>query len=334
MNKHRQIVIIALFAILALTAFLSLAFGTYKIPIERFFEIIRGNGTIAEKNVFFGIRLPRLILGIAVGGSLALAGVLLQAIFRNPLVEPYTIGISGGASFAVCLAVSFRIINFLGHYSLYFSGFFGASIVLSIFYLLKRYGFIKTINTLLLCGIMASFVFSSLIMLVLSFSKAEEAHGILFWLMGALDHSTLKLSIAALGISIFCLICVFTLSYQLDALLLGEEQAFYLGINVEKAQFRFFFFAALLTSAAVSLSGIVGFVGLSIPILIRRLIGNKHKYLLPSSFLGGAAFLSICDFLARTLISPRELPVGVITGLIGGSVFIWAILNSGGKKNV
>ncbi len=334
MNRRRNMMLVLILAILALASFFSLASGTYRIPAERLFEIIRGNGTIPENDVFFGMRLPRLILGLAVGGALSLAGVLLQAIFRNPLVEPYTIGISGGASFAVCLAVSLGLVGALGPFSVYLAGFVGAGAVMLILYSLNSRGRIRNISTLLLSGIMAGFVFSSLIILVLAFSKAEDAHGILFWLMGALDHSNLKLSLSALGISLLCLCSAFVFFSELDALLLGEEQAAHLGIDVPRAQFRFFLLAAILTTVAVSLSGIIGFVGLAIPIVARRIMGNSHRHLLPGAFLAGAAFLSLCDLVARTLISPRELPVGVITGLVGGSMFIWTLLNAGGRKNV
>nr|HPN84960.1 iron chelate uptake ABC transporter family permease subunit [Victivallales bacterium] len=204
MNK-RIFTLSAILLILIGASIFSLLNGAYHIPLDRFLEILSGNGSEAEKNVFWGMRFPRLLLALAVGGALSLAGVLLQAIFRNPLVEPYTIGISGGASFAVCITVSTGLAGIVGPFSVYAAGFIGAAAVISFLYLLNLRGRINNINTLLLSGIMISFVFSSLIMLVLAFSKAEDAHGILFWLMGALDHSTIKLSASALLLSFICL---------------------------------------------------------------------------------------------------------------------------------
>jgi iron complex transport system permease protein len=333
MWNKRRLALCTIFAILAISSVASLLKGTYYIPLDRFIEILLGNASLAEKDVFWGMRFPRLLLALAVGGSLSLAGVLLQAIFRNPLVEPYTVGISGGASFAVCIVVTTGLIHILGPFSIYFSGFSGASLVIFILYFLNARGKIKNINTLLLSGIMMSFIFSSLIMLVLSFSHAEDAHSILFWLMGALDHSTMQLSLFALFISFMCLCFVFFFFHELDALLLGEEQAYHLGINVARAQLRFFLVAALLTAVAVSLSGIIGFVGLAIPMISRKLLGNSHRYLLVGTYLAGAAFLSICDLISRTIISPRELPVGVITGIIGGTLFVWTLLKPKSQVN-
>ncbi len=334
MKNKRPFILLAMLAVFFASALLSMLIGTYCIEADRLMEIVSGKGTAAENNIFFGLRLPRVLLGLAVGGSLSLAGVLLQAIFRNPLVEPYTIGISGGASFMVCLVVSLGLVGVFGAFSVYLAGFAGASAVVFILYLLNSGGRIKNITTLLLSGIMMSFIFSSLIMLVLAFSKAEDAHGILFWLMGSLEHTDLKLSLFAFLASFICLVSVIFFFHELDALLLGEEQAGYLGIDVSRAQFRFFLAASFLTALAVSLSGIIAFVGLAIPLISRKLIGNSHRYLLPGAFLSGASFLVLCDLAARTIISPMELPVGVITGIIGGILFVWTLFNGGKKQNV
>ncbi len=326
MKLSRPAVLAAVAAVFAVGACCSLALGTYSISPGRFIEIISGNGTPVENNVFFGIRLPRVLLGLAVGGSLSLAGVLLQAIFRNPLVEPYTIGISGGASFAVCLAVSWGITAALGRFSVYAAGFIGASAVVAILYMLNSRGRIRNINTLLLSGVMISFIFSSLVMLVLAYSKAEDAHGILFWLMGSLGHSDVRISLVTFCCAAASLAFVLIFFHELDALLLGEEQAGYLGIDVPRAQFRFFMVASFLTALSVSLSGIIAFVGLAIPLLARKIIGSSHKFLLPCAFFAGAAFLVLCDLAARTIVDSMELPVGVITGIIGGILFVWTFL--------
>ena len=264
-------------------------------------------------------------MGFAIGGALSLAGVILQGMFRNPLVEPYTLGISGGAALGVCLNIVFHLHREVGILTIPLSGFLGAILVITLVYSLSiRKGILK-IQGLLLTGVMISFISSSLIMLIMAVSRTEDLHGIVFWIMGSLEEPNWFLIKLAVLVSLLGLITSYFFCLQLNAFSLGEEEALYLGINVEKTKRMLFILASLLTGCSVSIAGVIGFVGLVVPHFVRMFVGWDHRILLISSFLCGAGFLIFCDTLARTIILPLELPVGVITGILGGSLFVYAL---------
>jgi len=279
-----------------------------------------------EYAILFDIRLPRIILGFAVGGALSLAGVLLQGIFRNPLVEPYTLGISGGAALGVALSIVLKIAKNFGLIFMPLLGFLGAGIVVVLLYSLSMKKRILKMYELLLCGVMISFISSSFLMLIMAISRAEDLHGIVFWMMGSLEEPNLHLVWLVVLTSVLGLIASYFFCFDLNALLLGEEEAVHLGVNVERTKRLLFVLASLLTGVSVSVAGIIGFVGLLVPHLIRMFVGSDHRILNIASFLLGGAFLIFCDTLARIVIAPLELPVGVITGILGGSLFIYTIL--------
>lgn len=268
------------------------------------------------------IRLPRIILGLAVGGSLSLAGVILQGIYRNPLVEPFTLGISGGASLGVAVTIVFGLQVSLGSVMLPISGFLGAFLIIFLVYTISSRGGSINIQRMLLTGVMVSFVASSAMMFLMSVSTAENLHGIIFWIMGSLDEPDNFL----IGLTLVSSLVVLVLSYlfvqALNALRLGEEKALHLGINTNVAVRVLFILASLLAGICVSVAGVIGFVGLIIPHILRLIFGSDYRILLISSFLLGASFIILSDVLARTIIAPNELPIGVITGIIGGVVFI------------
>lgn len=299
-------------------ALFSLFTGSVDISFNK---ILKGT---SEYTIIFDIRLPRIILGFAIGGALSLSGVILQGMFRNPLVEPYTLGISGGAALGVCLNIAFGLNKvFIG--SIPISGFLGAILVILLVYFLSiRRGILK-IEGLLLTGVMLSFITSSLIMLLMAILSIEDLHGIIFWIMGSLEEPNSLLIQIAILISILGLIVSYLFYLDLNCLSLGEEGAIYLGVNVERTKRVLFILASLLTGCSVSIAGIIGFVGLVVPHFVRMFVGSDHRILLVASFLTGGAFLIFCDTLARTIIAPLELPVGVITGILGGSLFIYAL---------
>jgi len=311
-------------ALLAISIF-SLSVGPASIPFKKIISLIlEGRGT-TEYSIIFDIRLPRIILGFAIGGALSLAGVVLQGMFRNPLVEPYTLGISGGAAIGVSLNIVLRLHQTMGILTLPLFGFLGAAIVILLVYSLSiRRGILK-MQGLLLTGVMISFISSSLIMLIMSVSRAEDLHGIVFWIMGSLEEPSWVLIKLTFGVSIFGLVASYLFCLDLNALSLGEEEALHLGINIERTKRILFVIASLLTGFSVSAAGIIGFVGLVVPHFVRMFVGTDHRVLLISSFLCGAGFLIFCDTLARTVIAPMELPVGVITGILGGSLFVYAL---------
>jgi iron complex transport system permease protein len=301
----------------------SLGVGSAGIPLKKLiFLISKGKGT-TEYSILFDIRLPRIILGLAAGGALSLAGAILQGMFRNPLVEPYTLGISGGAALGVCLNLVLRLHRHLGILSLPVSGFLGAALIILLVYSLSlRRGTLK-IQGLLLTGVMISFISSSLIMLIMAVSRVEDLHGIMFWIMGSLEEPNGALIKMMLLLSVAGLLTSYLFWRDLNAMAIGEEEAIHLGLDIERTKRLLFLLSSLLTGAAVSVCGIIGFVGLVIPHLVRMLVGGDHRILFISSFLMGGAFLILCDTLARVMMPPMELPVGVITGIVGGGLFVY-----------
>jgi iron complex transport system permease protein len=326
---HWIIWILVLGAILLGVSIFSLSVGSAGLLAKKITSSIFGGKGTTEYSILFDIRLPRIILGFAVGGALSLAGVILQGMFRNPLVEPYTLGISGGAALGVCLNIVLRLSPKIGILSLPISGFLGAILVILLVYGLSRRKQILKIQGLLLTGVMISFIASSLVMLIMAVSRTEDLHGIIFWIMGSLEEPNWSLIKLMVSVSILGLFISYLLSSDLNALSLGEEEAVHLGINIERTKKVLFLLASLLTGCAVSVAGVIGFVGLVIPHLMRLFVGQDHRILLITSFLTGGTFLILCDTLARTIISPLELPVGVVTGIVGGIVFIYTLSKKG-----
>ena len=315
--------ILVLAGVLLGTGIFSLCVGSTSIPLKKIIHLVfEGKGT-TEYSILFDIRLPRIILGLAIGGALSLAGVILQGMFRNPLVEPYTLGISGGAALGVCLNIVLRIHRGFGVLTLPLFGFAGGVLVILLVYSLSiKRGALK-MQGLLLTGVMISFISSSLIMLIMALSRVEDLHGIIFWIMGSLEQPDWTL----IKIMFIVFIIGFFTSYlfwrDLNAMSIGEEEAMHLGIDVEKTKRLLFLVSSLLTGCAVSVCGIIGFVGLVVPHLVRMFVGGDHRILIICSCLVGGIFLILSDTLARTIIAPLELPVGVITGIVGGSIFVY-----------
>lgn len=315
-------------AVLVCAGVVSLSVGSAGIPIKKIIPVILSGKGSTEYSILFDIRLPRIILGFAVGGALTLAGVILQGMFRNPLVEPYTLGISGGAALGVSLNIVFRLYK-TAILTLPVSGFLGALFVIFLLYFINMRRGVVRLQGLLLNGVMISFISSSLVMLIMSLSRAEDIHGIIFWIMGSLDEPNWFI----IKVTGFTVIALFAVSYMfcrdLNAFSLGEEEAAHLGICVERSKRILFIIASLLAGFSVSVAGMIGFVGLVVPHFIRLAFGSDHRILMPAAFLTGGAFLILCDTIARTIIAPMELPVGVITGIVGGSLFIYALSKRG-----
>ncbi len=318
--------IAALLLLLLISVVISLSSGEVKILWTQLPEIFADKTSI-EYTVFTKIRLPRLILAIAVGGGLSLSGAILQGIYRNPLVEPYTLGISGGAALGVAVAIVFGF-HAASFVILPISGFIGAMVTLFLVYFLsvKKGGL--SVNSMLLIGVMVSFVASSAMMFLMSITTSDNLQSIVFWVMGSLDESNTMLIKIAIYSSLAGLVLTYFFAQPLNALRLGEMRAKHLGINTKVTVKLLFIIASLLTGIAVSVAGVIGFVGLVIPHLIRLIIGNDYRIIIGSSFIGGAIFLILSDTIARTIISPNELPIGVITGFVGGLVFIVVLSRS------
>jgi iron complex transport system permease protein len=323
------IFIAALILLLVISIVISLSSGEVKISWLQLPEILSNKDSL-EYTVLSKIRIPRLILAISVGGALSLSGAILQGIYRNPLVEPYTLGISGGAALGIAIAIVFGI-DSVSYLVLPVFGFIGAIVTLFLVYFLSIRKGGLSINSMLLIGVMVSFVASSAMMFLMSISTTDNIQRIVFWVMGSLDESNILLIRIAFFTAVSGLILTTFFAQPLNALRLGEVKAKHLGINTNVTIKLLFLVASLLTGVAVSVAGVIGFVGLVIPHLVRLIIGNDYRIIIGSSFLGGAIFLILSDTLARTIISPNELPIGVITGFVGGLVFIAVLSRSKSK---
>lgn len=317
------VVVLAL-VVLGISVF-SLCSGSAGIPIKKIAFLVFEGKQSPEHSILFDIRLPRIVLGFAIGGALSLAGVILQGMFRNVLVEPYTLGISGGAALGVCLNVVLGLKQIAGMVTLPLFGFFGAAIVIALIYFFSVKNNRLNIQNLLLTGVMISFISSSLIMLIMAISRLEDLHGIIFWIMGSLENPNWVLIKAVFFVSLSALCISYIFCFDLNAFSLGEEEAQHLGVNTERTKRLLFLIASILTGLSVSVAGVIGFVGLIVPHFARMFIGRDYRILLMSSFLCGAGFLILCDTIARTIVAPMELPVGVITGIIGGVLFVYAL---------
>lgn len=323
-KKHlRWVIYLAgLLVLLVASVILSLSVGEMNLGFFDIFSILGKGHSSMEYTIITQIRLPRVLLGIAVGGALSLSGVLLQGVYRNPLVEPYTLGISGGASLGVAFAIVFGLHQSIGSFVLPLSGFSGAFLIIFLVYSISsRHGRIN-IQSMLLTGVMISFIASSSMMLLMAITSAENLHGIIFWIMGSLDEPDMSLIYVALVMAFASLAVSYLFVQPLNALRLGEEKAKHLGINTDTTIKLLFLLASMLAGVCVAVAGVIGFVGLIIPHLMRLLVGSDYRILLVSSFVSGSIFLVLSDVIARTIISPNELPIGVITGIAGGIVFL------------
>jgi iron complex transport system permease protein len=302
--------------------------GSTPISLRRAFDVSQPFAENVDAQIFFVARLPRTLAGALVGAALATAGVVFQGLLRNPLATPYTLGVSAGAALGAMLAITFDwTLGFAGISAVPAAAFAGAAFAVGIVYTLARarHRGIST-DVLLLAGVTLNAFFSSLILCVQYFADFTDAYRTLRWLMGDLDVSSYQPLLAALPLLLVSLVAFAWLARPLNLLSVGPDSAETRGVTVATAQRRAFFSASLATGAAVSVSGPIGFIGIVVPHLVRLLVGSDHRVVLPASALFGAAFLVGCDVLSRTLVAPVEIPVGVITALIGGPFFLWLLV--------
>lgn len=279
------------------------------------------------RTILLQVRLPRLLLGFLVGCSLASVGVALQALLRNPLADPYVLGVSSGAALGAAVGVLIGAgTTFLAETALPACGFAGGLSALVIIYRMAKSYERLPIHSLLLAGVILNAIFSALIMFITSILEPNRSYGMMAWLMGTLTAPTyggLVSLVIYLSIGLFLL---FSQMRVMNVLALGEEPARSLGVDTEQAKRVIFVLTALVTGAVVSVSGMIGFIGMVVPHAVRLVIGADHRLLLPASALVGGTFLMGADTVARTLISPTEIPVGIITALAGGPFFVYLLL--------
>jgi iron complex transport system permease protein len=302
--------------------------GSTPISLTRAFDGRVPFADNVDAQIFFIARLPRVLAAALVGGALASSGAVFQALFRNPLASPDTLGVSSGAALGAVIAITFHLdFNLGGVSSIPLASIFGAFSALGIVYVLataRRRGLSTTV--LLLAGVTMTAFFSALIMFTQYLADFTDTFRMTRWLMGTLDVGgyTPLATAAPLLIVAFAMFAV--LPRPLDLLSLGADAASARGVDVVAAERAALVSASLATGAAVSISGPIGFVGIIVPHLVRLLVGSDHRLVLPASILFGASFVIVCDLIARTLFSPLEVPVGVVTALVGGPFFLWLLL--------
>ncbi len=296
-------------------------------PILDFFHLPVSEEVSLSKVIIWDIRLPRVLMGALVGMALAVAGTVMQALFRNPMADPYIIGLASGASVGASIVIVAGSSLFLfADYTLPIFAFGGALITIILVYQISNIQGTISVDTLLLSGITVG-SFMTAITSFLTYISGEHLRPIVFWLMGGLslvEGDWDSVIIAALIIVPSCLICLI-LARPLNLLLLGEETAQFRGLDVQKIQRILLILATLMTAVSVAFTGVIGFVGLIIPHLVRLITGPDHRILLPVSALSGATFLILADVLAKTIIYPTELPVGIITAFCGAPFFLYLL---------
>ncbi len=296
--------------------------GTERVSLARAMGLADA-GTGYDYEILFRIRLPRVVLAAIVGAALACSGAVLQALLRNPLADPYILGISSGAGLGTIIAVISGVQwTLLGRSPIAVFAFAGALGTVWLVWLIGRLTGRRQVTHLLLAGVVVNAFFSAMIMFLTSIANSSQVHATLFWLMGnIMEEDPLVLWISG-GFVLSGIVALFFMAPSLNAVSFGEADARAMGVNTGLVQAGAFAVAALITAVAVSLSGLVGFAGLIVPHGVRLVFGPDHRQLLPLSSVMGAIFLVLADTLARMVVAPAQLPVGVVTALVGGPFFL------------
>ncbi len=316
--------LIAALIVLAVVMVLCSLVGSQNISLKAAFSPSSQTGNInSDYEIFVHVRLSRIILAAIVGAALACSGVIFQALLRNPLADPYILGISSGAGLGAIIAViSGFSWTLWGRSPIAVFAFAGAIGTVWLVWSIGKVTGKSNVTGLLLAGVVVNAFFSAMIMFLTSIAKSSQVHATIFWLMGNMSEEKFEVLWFGGGITLAGIIALFYLSPQLNAISFGEKDAKSMGISTAKTQTIAFAIAASITAIAVSLSGLIGFVGLVIPHAIRLVFGPDHRQLLPLSAVFGAGFLVIADTLARIIVAPAQLPVGVVTAIIGGPFFL------------
>lgn len=273
----------------------------------------------ALRTIVFEIRLPRILMAALVGSALSICGVVMQAILRNPLAEPFVLGLSGGAAVG---SILFILLGWSMVGGGFLFSFVGAMFTLFAVLLLSRRKSGFSATRVILTGVIVNAFFTAFIMFVITTTSDELLHAILFWLYGDLSHSTYVSVWVLSAVLLFCFIVTYLFSRYLNILGVNEELGHQLGIEVERVKYVLLMLVSILTAFTVSLSGIIGFVGLIVPHLMRMAFASDHRLLLPASLVFGGVFMMLADTAARTIVSPSELPVGVVTAFLGAPFFL------------
>ncbi|MCK5628300.1 iron chelate uptake ABC transporter family permease subunit [Candidatus Bathyarchaeota archaeon] len=341
-----KLIILVLVLVMIVTSILSLGIGFAKIPFSNIFQIIAKripflNNLVdtslvipSEESIILQIRVPRILAGILVGAALAAAGVIYQGIFKNPMADSYVLGVSAGASVGASLVILFGVsFTLLAISTVQIAAFICAVLTVFLVYSISKVGGRVPITTLLLSGIAVT-IFLSAIVTIIQVMAGERLQIIVFWLMGGFYNIYMSDIWAIFPFIIFGIFASYFFVRDLNILALGEETAQHLGVDTAKVTKWLLIISSMVAAAAVSISGLIGFVGLMIPHMTRLIIGPDHRILLPASAITGAIFLVACDAVARVVLAPVELPVGVITALCGGPFFIYLLRKKKSKYSL
>jgi iron complex transport system permease protein len=301
---------------------LGASFGAGAVPLWRL-----GSSALSasDRAILLEVRLPRVLLAAVLGGALTTAGVVFQALLRNPLADPYVLGVSGGASVGGVLALLVGLGGAAaprGGLGVPAAAFCGALAALVAIERIATVDGRLAVPTLLLVGVIVNATSGAAIFFLQSIASSEQLHAMVFYLMGSVPSLGYREMAASAALALAGFVALFAGARSYNALALGESGAQALGVDVDRLKRRSFVLGSLLTAVAVSTGGLIGFVGLVVPHGLRLLLGPDHRLLLPAAFLGGGAFLVLCDLLARLVLAPNELPVGVITAVVGGPFFL------------
>ena len=324
-SRQRHLLLTFLISLIV-SALLGLSIGSFKISV---FDILLGKLDELGSTILYTIRMPRVMLAAFVGASLAISGACLQGLFRNPLADPGLIGVSAGAAlgaaFAIVVSARFISLNFLGPYLIPFSAIIGsASVIIILFGITKGFGY-DGVTYMLLAGIAVNAIAGVGIGVLTYISDDSELRSLTFWTMGSFGGVTWPLIMPAILVIIFSIVWIIGLSRKLDLIQLGDVEASRLGINIKKVRFGVIISSAVVVGISVALSGMIGFIGLVVPHLVRILGGVNHLYVLIGSAIFGSILMVISDMMCRVIISPAELPVGLITSGLGSPFFLWLI---------
>jgi iron complex transport system permease protein len=312
-----------LLAVLFIAFALGLSIGPAQSGMRSAFSALfsapASGGESVLYSIVWRIRFPRVLLAMIVGATLSLGGLVFQALLRNPLAEPFILGISGGSAIGAIIGILLGLSRFPG---ICFTSFIGSLGTLALILIMSTGTSILRKDALLLSGVMVNAFCSAIIMFLVSITQDVRLHNIIFWLMGDLSAPDLPQVVMLIAILVPCFMLIFLFSHAMNLMMMGKEMALTMGINIKAVTIALLVVTSFMVSATVSFSGLVGFVGLVIPHLLRLVLGPDHRFLVPTCLFSGAAYLVLCDLLARTLPQQGEMPAGVITALIGAPLFI------------
>jgi iron complex transport system permease protein len=320
-------VTLAMSAVLLVAGFIGLSAGSAGSGWDVVIRSLSGNADARLLHeIIWRLRLPRVLLAALLGATLSLGGMVFQALLRNPLAEPYILGVSGGSAIGAIVGILLGLSRFPGVWS---TAFVGSLATLGVLFLMSAGRSFERANTLLLSGVMVNAFCAAVIMFLVSMAQDSRLHNIIFWLMGDLGTATID-QVAALAATVLpCFVVIFTRSHAMNVMSMGSDMAHSMGVHIKSTSALLLIFTSLMVSATVSYCGLVGFVGLVMPHMLRLALGPDHRVLTPACILGGAAFMVLCDVLARTLPAQGEMPVGVISAMIGAPLFIYLLRKSG-----